>query len=111
MSYTASAAIDKITMQQWIANKMEPATIELELRSKGLDADAIRTYLREYRKLKNAKKQFTGFVLMAVGAFMGFVSCVLTIVNPIPELYNIILFGLTSLAILVICAGMYFVFE
>ena len=59
----------------------------------------------------NAKKQFMGFVFMAVGAFLGFVSCVLSLINPIPELYNVILFGLISIAIIVIFIGMYCVFE
>ena len=111
MSYVATAAIDAETLQQWNAARLEPQTVEEELRSKGLDADAISRHLKEYRKIRNAKKQFTGFVCMAVGAFLGFISCVLTIANPFPELYNLILFGLTSLAILVICLGMYFVFE
>jgi|GEM_PF-445108 len=109
MSYTAT--VDAATIQQWITAKLEPHAIEQELLVKGFDATAISTHLKEYRRLKNAKRQFTGFVCMAVGAFLGFISCVLTILNPIPELYNLILFGLTSVAILVICLGLYFVFE
>jgi hypothetical protein len=48
---------------------------------------------------------------MALGAFLGFLSCVLTLANPIPELHNLILFGFTSVGILIIMVGMYFVFE
>jgi hypothetical protein len=48
---------------------------------------------------------------MGLGAFLGFISCVLSLTNPIPELYNVILFGLTSVAILIIVVGMYFLFE
>ncbi|MBL0358632.1 MAG: hypothetical protein IPP72_18000 [Chitinophagaceae bacterium] len=109
MSYTAT--VDAATIQQWINAKLEPQAIEQELLVKGFDASAIASHLKEYRRLKNAKKQFTGFVCMAIGAFLGFISCVLTILNPVPELYNIILFGLTSLAILIIFLGLYFVFE
>lgn len=65
----------------------------------------------ELKRAKNAKKQFTGFICLGTGAFLGFISCVLTLTNPIPELFNIILYGLTSVAILIICAGLYFVFE
>lgn len=65
----------------------------------------------ELKRVKNAKKQFTGFICLGTGAFLGFISCVLTLTNPIPELFNIILYGLTSVAILIICAGLYFVFE
>ena len=65
----------------------------------------------EFKRVKNAKIQFTGFICLGTGAFLGFISCVLTLTNPIPELFNIILYGLTSVAILIICAGLYFVFE
>jgi hypothetical protein len=109
MSYTA--AVETATIQQWISTKLEPKTIEQELIAKGLDADAVAAHLAEYKRVKNAKRQTTGFICMAVGAFLGFISCVLTLVNPIPELYNLILYGLTSLAILVIFWGLYFVFE
>ena len=57
------------------------------------------------------KKQFNGFFCMGLGALLGFISCVLSLTNPIPELYNVILFGLTSVAILIIVLGMYFLFE
>ena len=65
----------------------------------------------EFKQGKNAKKQFIGFICLGTGAFLGFISCVLTLTNPIPELFNIILYGLTSVAILIICAGLYLVFE
>jgi hypothetical protein len=48
---------------------------------------------------------------MGSGAFLGFLSCVLTLINPVPELYNLILYGLTSIAIIIIVLGLYLVFE
>jgi hypothetical protein len=52
----------------------------------------IATNPEEFKRVKNAKKQFTGFICLGTGAFLGFISCVLTLTNPIPELFNIILF-------------------
>jgi len=52
-----------------------------------------------------------GFLFAGLGAVIGFISCLLSIINPVPELYNVILFGLTSVAILLICLGLYFLFE
>ena len=109
MPYTAT--IDTATIQQWLAAKLEPTSAEEELLSKGFDADSISMHLKEYRRLRNAKKQTNGFACMALGAVLGFISCVLSITNPVPELYNVIFFGLTSVAILIICLGMYFIFE
>ncbi len=109
MSYTFS--VDASTIQQWLNAKLKPEAVEKELQEKGLDATDIETHLKTFKRLRNAKRQFTGFVCMGVGAFLGFVSCMLSVFNPIPELYNVILYGLTSVAILIICWGMYFVFE
>ena len=103
--------VDLAIIQQWITAKLEPEAIEQKLKEGGLDAASITTHLRAFRKLKNAKKLQAGFICMAAGALLGFVSCLLTIINPFPALYNVILFGLTSVAICFICLDMYFVFE
>ena len=109
MSYSSS--IEMSTIQQWIAAKLEPTAIEKELFSKGFDAESIAAHLAAYKRARNAKRQSNGFIFMALGAFLGFISCVLTLINPVPELYNLILYGLTSISILVIFLGLYFVFE
>ena len=106
-----AAVIDETQIQEWIASGLEPDTIREMLQERGLDAESIRAYIRAFRKVKNAKRQTNGFICMAVGAFLGFVSCVLSLTNPIPELYNVILYGLTSVSILIIMLGLYFVFE
>ncbi len=111
MNYPAGAAIDETKLREWITAKLEPEAVEDQLRNRGLDTEQIREYLKAFRKLRNARRQYQGFFWTALGAFLGFLSCVLTILNPIPELYSVILFGLTSIAILLICLGLYFVFE
>lgn len=98
-------------IQQWIAAKLAPEIVEQKLKESGLDAASITTHLSAFRKLKNARKLQAGFVCMAVGALLGFVSCMLSIINPVPALYNVILFGLTSVAICIIFLGLYLVFE
>ncbi len=106
-----SATIDNALLRQWHMSRLEPQAVEMELASKGLDRETILEHLEAYRKFKIEKKQFVGFFCMGLGAFLGFISCVLSLTNPIPELYNVILFGLTSVAILIIVVGMYFLFE
>jgi hypothetical protein len=105
------ATVDNALLRQWHMSRLEPQAVEMELVSRGLDREAISEYLEAYRKFKIEKKQFLGFFFMGLGAFLGFISCVLSLTNPIPELYNVILFGLTSVAILIIVVGMYFLFE
>ncbi len=109
MSQTSS--FDQKIIQQWLAAKLDYKDAEKEMLEKGLDADSVITNLKEYKRLRNAKKQFAGFICMGLGAFLGFISCVLSIINPLPQLYTLFLFGLTSIAILVIVYGLYLVFE
>lgn len=107
----AMHTIDDNLIQLWMNTKLEPAAVEEYLRQKGFSDEGIANYLDEYRKAKFAKRRFNGFFCAALGAFLGFLSCLLTIINPVPELYNLVLFGLTSVAILLICLGLYFLFE
>jgi hypothetical protein len=106
-----SSAINATLIQTWISGNQTLPNIEEQLIAEGYDDDTVKTYLKEFNKVKRSKKQFTGFILMGVGAFLGFVSCLLTILNPFPEFYNIILYGLTMFAITIILVGLYFVFE
>jgi hypothetical protein len=109
MSLTTSA--DASLIQQWVAAKRDIETIEEELQQKGLDEASIAAYLKEYKRQRNEKRQFTGFVHIAVGAILGFISCTLTVTNIFPGMFDVILYGLTTVAILFICRGLYFVFE
>ena len=109
MSFVST--IDAATIQQWIAAKLEPPAVEKELQLKGFDEEAVAKHLKEFKKARNAKRLSAGFVYMAIGSVLGFTSTMLTIINPVPELYNYILYGLTSVAILVLFWGLYLVFE
>lgn len=109
MAYTIP--VDAEIIEQWIINQPDLQTIEAELLLKGMDAESISSHISEYKRLRNSQRQFTGFCCMGLGAFLGFISCILSIFNPVPELYNLILFGLTSVAILIIFYGFYCLFE
>lgn len=75
------------------------------------DALSVEEKLKLSRKDRIAKRQTTGFVYMVVGAFLGFLSCVFTITNLFPGATGFVLYGLTSIAVLLVVAGLYFVFE
>lgn len=103
--------VDKEIFQQWITTKQKPEAIKEELQKKGFDIDTINANLKEYKRLHYAKRQFTGFICMGVGAFLGFISCVLAILNPVAELHNLFLYGLTSVAVIIVFIGLYLLFE
>ena len=103
--------VDATLIRPWIEAKLSSADVDAQLRKAGFSEENIAAYLREFKKERYANRRFNGFVCAALGAFLGFLSCVLSIINPVPELYNIILFGLTSIAILIVFLGLYLLFE
>ena len=104
-------SVSRAILQQWIADKLDVQKIRENLQALGWDEDTVNAYLKEFKKVKYAKKQSRRFICLATGAFPGFVSCVLALTNPVPDLYNWFLYGLTSVAITIICIGLYSVFE
>lgn len=64
----------------------------------------------EFQK-QQAKKQKFGFMLVTIGAFIGFISCVLTMVDAIPAMRGFFMYGLTTAAVGVAFYGLYNVFE
>jgi hypothetical protein len=106
-----TSAIDQTEIRQWITDRFTVEKIEELLRSKGLDAEAISLHLKEFNKLRYEIRRAKGFVYASSGAVLGFVGCVLAIVNPLPELYYLGLYGFTSIAAILIFMGLYFLFE
>lgn len=103
--------IDEAILNKWINDKLDVKSIQEKLAADGLDEDVIAMHVTAFRKQRIARRQFIGFIYLAAGAFLGFISCVLTLINPVPSLYELILYGLTSVAILIIMVGLYYVFE
>lgn len=103
--------IDKELVIHYVEEKKDPQHIRSELILMGKDESQAEAYIKEIKKAILAKRQAQGFLFAGSGAVLGFISCVLTIVNPIPSIYFIILYGLTSLAVVLICYGLYLLFE
>lgn len=102
---------DSSILVQALKDNWEKDLLIERLTQAGHDEVSIDLLVREYKKLRIAKRQSIGFVLMAIGAFLGLASFLLTIFNPFPELFGVVLYGLTSLAILIAFVGLYYVFE
>lgn len=103
--------LNSAEIQVWINNNIQEHEIEKQLQSRGLQSDEILSYIKEYKKTKFARRQTTGFILLAIGSLVGFIGFILTILNPFPNLYNFCLIGLTSIAATIICLGLYYLFE
>lgn len=111
MSMPDSVIVDPLKIHRWITNEIEMQKIEDEMKQLGYDSDTINAHLKEFKRIKYAKRQSSGFTCIVIGAVLGFFSCVLSIINPFPEIYYYILYGLTSVAVLFIFAGLYYFLE
>lgn len=98
-------------INQWVAEKRSSHEIENTLANLGYDADLIAAYLQSYTKMIHAKRRNLGFILVIVGSVLGFLSCVLTMVDILPAFSNFCLYGLTSFGVTLAFVGLYFIFE
>ncbi len=104
-------SFNQLIFQQLMNSNLSPMEMEKELRDKGFSADTIVEYMKELKKKRIAKRQSSGFIYMAIGAFLGFLSCVLTVANVFPQSTGFVLYGLTSIAVILVFAGLYLVFD
>lgn len=98
-------------LQRWVDGRCSEQKVMDDLTNLDLPSEQKEQLLKSYRKHLSDKKQKQGFILMGLGSFIGFLSCVLTMVDFIPAFNGLFLYGLTTLAIVVILYGCYLVFE
>ena len=103
--------VNPAIIQQFLLEDHSVKSINQKLLELGYDEDTILKYVAEFKKIKNGRRRMKGMICLVVGAFLGFVSCVLALTDPIPELHDWFLFGLTSIAILLASYGLYNIFE
>lgn len=106
-----SEVLNRPLIQQWINEGLDADKIRQRLSALGLDEEAIAARLEEFKKQKHKKRLANGFILMATGSLLGFIGCVLAMLNFAPSLHGLFLFGFTSVAILIVLAGLYMVVE
>lgn len=95
----------------WMQNKYSEEQITNDLEQQGFIREHITELLHQYKKHKLNIRTKNGFILIAIGSFLGFISCVCTVYEIMPEFRNIILYGLTTLGISMATLGGYLVFE
>lgn len=103
--------INASAIEQWINEKLNAEQLHHKLTTLGWEEEKITLHVKEFKKVKYEKRRQQGFIYMAAGAFFGFLSCVLALINPIPELHDWFLYGLTSFAFIIAFLGLYFIFE
>ncbi len=103
--------IDESTIQQWLSSGHSIEIVREELHNRGASEREIEEHLRAYKKAILDKRRFNATLLLGIGAFIGFVGCVMAMINPFPDMYSIFLYGTTSLAAIVAFGGLYLLLE
>ena len=106
-----NSAINADTIQLWIRDKLSTKAIEESLTSSGYEPQTISEYLSEFNRLKRGKRQLMGIILMGIGGFIGFIACVMALLDLIPGMQDFFLFVLTMIGISIVFYGMYLVFQ
>lgn len=103
--------VDATVIQKFLLEDHTIQSLNEKLLDLGFDEDMVLKYVSEFKRIKNARRQTMGAIYLVAGGLLGLISCILAIVDPIPELHSWFLFGLTSPAILLAFYGLYNIFE
>jgi hypothetical protein len=97
--------------QQWHERRISKSQLFEELREQALSPDEIAVVWDKYSRYRVDRRSAQGWIWMFTGGAMGLVSCVLTILDFLPELRGVFMYGLTTLAISMALYGCYLVME
>jgi hypothetical protein len=97
--------------QDWEMRQLPEDKILEEVKQSVQDETQIAEVIKGFKKYKADKKQMKGFIYTGFGSFVCFVSTVVTLWNPSPELTNFFLYWMTSIGIIITFIGLYWIFE
>jgi hypothetical protein len=103
--------IDYLKINYWITNNFNAQSIEKELLKSDCCKEEIDLYIKAFTQTKIKARQNSAFIFLLLGSFVGFLSFVLSVTNLIPNLHSFFLYGLTSISVLIIFIGLYYLFE
>lgn len=95
----------------WLAQNLSIEEARIELNKQFSSEEDVLYHLNYFKKKRQELRSRKGLFFMIVGALLGFISCVLTLTDIFPDMRELIMVGLTTLAISIAVLGCYFVFE
>lgn len=94
---------------QWLANGLDNKQVEAEMLKMGIDERNVPGFLQEYKKMRNAGNTTIGLYFILAGALLCLVSCVLTLA--FSSASGFILYGLTSIGVIIVFVGLARIFS
>ena len=106
-----STSININLLEEWVSKKINLEEVSQKLKAMNLNEDEMAEHLKEFKRIRYHKRRFNAFIFMAIGAVVGFISCVLTVTDILPHMFDIFLYGLTTAAAVLVFRGLYLLFE
>lgn len=97
--------------RKWHQHKMSKTEVLDTLGNQGLSPEEITSVWENYYRFRIDHRNTRGWLWMGIGGFLGLVSCVLTMLEPLPVLRGVFMYGLTSVAVAMALYGCYLVME
>ena len=108
---TPSCTESEMLYRKWHQQKMSKARVMEELRSHPMSAEDMAAIWDNYYRYRVDKRNTLGWLLMGIGGTLGLVSCVLTMLDPLPDLRGLFMYGFTTTAVAIALYGCYLVME
>ena len=98
--------------KEWLDNRLSDEDIKAELMKRGVDERGLTELMKEIKQLRNSRKTSAGLMLILVGAVFCLLSCILTLTGTYSDSnFQLILYGITTLGILVAFGGLMKIFN
>jgi len=108
---TQTYTYSEVLFRRWHQLKMTKAQVMEELQRQPLSAEEIASIWDSYYRYRVDKRNSLGWLMMFTGGTLGLLSCVLTMVDPMPELRWVFMYVFTTIAVSIALYGCYLVME
>jgi hypothetical protein len=102
---------NEVLFRRWHQTKMTKARAMEELQRQQLSAEEMASIWDSYYRYRVDKRNTLGWLMMGIGGTLGLVSCVLTMLDPVPAFRGLFMYGFTSTAVMIALYGCYLVME
>lgn len=107
----SSIQINEHTIRNWVSNGFSEELVLDELRKLGVLEHEMEMHLKAYKHALFEKRKVNAFILLGASALLGLIGCIMSMINPFPDYYNLFLYGTTSIAALLAFGGLYLLLE
>lgn len=98
--------------KKWLDDGLSNEQIMAELQKHGFDGIGLQQMMVEIKKLRNARKTSSGLILIFIGGVVCLLSCILTMTTSYSHSnFAIVLYGFTTLGILIAFGGLVKIFN